>query len=371
MGSCSCSRISFLSTMFQDIINLFSLLFFINEGTYIEQILMIEREIFMQNSVNTDSCTQPLITVITPSYNSEYIFESINSVLNQTYEKIQYIVIDDGSRQFNRSGIQKFIQKNKKSNLIDYIIIQNKENLGTVKTLNIGLKLAKGEYIFNLAADDAFYDKEVLKEWVVEFKSRKARIITGSRAVYDSSLTYLKETLPSEDDIKLLEVEGPKRIFERLLRSNFILGCCTAISKQLIDEFGFYDEEYVLLEDYPWMLMLSRNGVRIEYWNRPVVKYRLGGVSTPVKFNPVYKHDSDLVLEKEILPYVKYPFYAKVLYVKWKFLHKEHGSFQRFYMLLKARKQFYLIPFLCFIYPLSSVRIARDKIKAIIRKKIN
>lgn len=322
----------------------------------------------MQNEINTDIYESPLITVITPAYNSEFIFESISSVLNQTYERIQYIIIDDGSRQFDESMVRTFIEKNKKSNLVDYIVIQNQNNIGTVKTLNIGLKLAIGKYIFNLAADDIFYDKEVLREWVVEFRTRNSHILTGIRAVYDSTLTCLEGMLPTADEIKLLESENPKKIFEKLLKANFIFGCCTARSKQLVDEFGFYDEDYFLLEDYPSMLMLSRNGVKIGFWNRPVVKYRLGGVSAPEKFNSTYEYDSDLVLEKEILPYIKHPFYAKILYTKWKFMQKEHGKFLRSYKQLKRKRQFYFVPFLCLRFPLQVLGSVKYKVKTILKK---
>ncbi len=318
----------------------------------------------MPKKSNSDYCDDILVTVITAAYNSDYIMESINSVLNQTYSKIQYIIIDDGSQYFSMSKVEKFIEINKRYNLVGYIILQNDKNIGTVKTLNKGIKLSKGEYIFNLAADDVFMNNDVIKGWVSKFKKERVQILTGIRVVYDITLNNMKCILPTADEIKILESGDSRKVFKRLLKSNFILGCCTAMSKELINEIGLYDEEYFLLEDYPLMLKLSRKGIKIGFWNQPVVKYRLGGVSTPEKFNPIYQHDSKLVLEKEILPYVRHPFYARVLYTKWEIMHKEHGNFMHLYSQIKIRNQNYLIPILYLRYPLSFVRNVKNKAKS-------
>lgn len=52
-----------------------------------------------------DKKRSPLISVITLSYNSEYLMESIRSVLRQTYENIQYVIVDDGSKEFDEQEI--------------------------------------------------------------------------------------------------------------------------------------------------------------------------------------------------------------------------------------------------------------------------
>ena len=89
----------------------------------------------------------PLITVLTLSYNSTYIYESIQSVLEQSYPHIEYIIVDDGSGVFCQDEIRTYIKNRKGNNLEDYQVIVHPQNLGTVKASNTGLVHSHGEYI--------------------------------------------------------------------------------------------------------------------------------------------------------------------------------------------------------------------------------
>lgn len=90
---------------------------------------------------------QPLVSVIIPAYNSEnYIAETINSALNQTYTNVEIIVIDDGSTD-NTLGIAKSFESEK-------IKVLSQPNKGASAARNKGLSTAQGEYIQFLDADD-------------------------------------------------------------------------------------------------------------------------------------------------------------------------------------------------------------------------
>lgn len=56
----------------------------------------------------------PLITVITLAFNSSYLLDSIRSVLDQTYPSIQYLIVDDGSSDFNKAAVCSYIEQHKK-----------------------------------------------------------------------------------------------------------------------------------------------------------------------------------------------------------------------------------------------------------------
>ena len=91
---------------------------------------------------------RPLVSVIIPLYNAEqYIYEALQSILNQTYQNIEIIIIDDGS--IDKS---KEIVKSISSSKITYI--QNEYNIGVSKTRNKGFDLAQGKYIALMDADD-------------------------------------------------------------------------------------------------------------------------------------------------------------------------------------------------------------------------
>lgn len=89
-----------------------------------------------------------LVTIILPVYNCErYLKESLHSIINQTYNMMEIIVINDGSTDSTERIISDFLSD-------DRIIFINRENRGLVYSLNEGIKLAKGEYIARMDADD-------------------------------------------------------------------------------------------------------------------------------------------------------------------------------------------------------------------------
>lgn len=310
----------------------------------------------------------PLITVITLSYNSEHLLESIQSVLDQTYEKIQYIIVDDGSRSFKKQKVIDYLESHKKGNIQEYIVFVNNENLGTVKSFNLALRQSRGSYIFNLAADDLFYDSDILKDWVKEFVRRNSIFMAGQMAVYSSDLMHFKEILPHPKESQLLKEGNLEKIFEAMTKKNFVIGCSTARSRIALEQYGYFDEAYFLLEDYPYALRLLRKKIPIDYWDRPVVKYRQGGVSSPQNFNKLYEHDSDLNFKKEILPYTKHPIRARIWYQYWKFDRQERGKFTSQYQHIQDTKKFYLVPFLCLRYPIPVLRGIKNRLIKIIKR---
>ncbi|MDE5121033.1 MAG: glycosyltransferase family 2 protein, partial [Trichodesmium sp. St19_bin1] len=90
----------------------------------------------------------PKVSIIIPVYNCElYITQGIESVLNQTYTDYEIIVIDDGSTDNTHQVLQPYMKK------IRYFFHENK---GLSATRNQGIKMAKGELIALLDADDLF-----------------------------------------------------------------------------------------------------------------------------------------------------------------------------------------------------------------------
>lgn len=92
---------------------------------------------------------RPKVTVIVPFYNSEkYICECVESLLNQTLKELEIICIDDGSTDDSSNIVQGYAQRD------DRIILISKPNKGYGHSMNLGLDLAKGEYVGILESDD-------------------------------------------------------------------------------------------------------------------------------------------------------------------------------------------------------------------------
>ncbi len=100
--------------------------------------------------------SEPLVTIVTPSYNQgQFIEETILSVLNQTYKNIQYIVVDGGSNDQTMEVVNKYIDQ------IDIII--HEEDSGQSDAINKGFKLAKGKLVGWINSDDVLYPDCVAK----------------------------------------------------------------------------------------------------------------------------------------------------------------------------------------------------------------
>ncbi len=111
----------------------------------------------------------PLVSIITPTYNrASFIEETINSILNQDYKNIEYIVIDDGSTDNTHELLNKY--KNK-------LTFIKQENKGEVLTINRGFSLVKGKIIGVVSSDDFLYPNAISK--IVKFFNDNEDIIVA------------------------------------------------------------------------------------------------------------------------------------------------------------------------------------------------
>lgn len=255
---------------------------------------------------------EDIFTIIILVYNNQqYIKECIDSVLEQNYEYIEIIISDDASQEFSRKGIEEYINENKKNNIINIIINENEQNLGTVKSINNGIKLATGNYFMTLACDDKLHDKNILKDIVDEFKRSNHMAIIGRIEILDATLENLIEVYPYPPIIEFFRKNEPIDIYKRLCEANCLPGPGFSYTRDLINMYGLYDEDYKLVEDYPRYVYLSRMGCRIWFMDRITVKHRYGvGVYSKAmnqrdnEIGNQYKKDKLLSRIKEIEPYI-------------------------------------------------------------------
>ncbi|BCZ47095.1 glycosyl transferase [Clostridium gelidum] len=245
----------------------------------------------------------PLVSTIILTYkNFKYIYEAIDSVLKQDYKNIELIINDDGSDNFNKDKLFEYIYINKNDNIKNVIINQNDQNIGTVRNYNTAIKLSSGEYFIGVASDDVFYDNSTITKIIEYFKKTNALIITTKRYLYDEKMKKLLQVLPKKKEIKMIKSLNCNDLFKELSKKNFISGASTPFSKKMIQKYGYFDEEYTLLEDYPTYLKLLKNNCKIHFFEIPIIRYRTEGISNNNIINPTLKQDLYKVIKKEILP---------------------------------------------------------------------
>ena len=183
----------------------------------------------------------PLVSVIVPCYNHEkFVEQAINSVLNQTYENIELIVIDDGSKDNSPLLLQQLSEKH-------HFYFVQQENKGTAITLNKYIEKSKGKYISILASDDVWLLDKIEKQ--VKHLEQNPKV--GANFGNVLSITAKNEILPfylqrfsnyGEYNFKdLLSLSAPLSALTNMLR------------KDALDKVGLFDKEFLLEDLYMWL----------------------------------------------------------------------------------------------------------------------
>ncbi len=223
----------------------------------------------------------PKITVLLSVFNDEkYIKQSINSILSQTFTDFELLIIDDCSTD-NTTDILK-VYKDPRIK----IIINNK-NIGITKSLNKGLKIARGEYIARHDSDDISYPDRLKKQF--NFLERnKSYVMVGSHTnVIDESsnhIEYWNDERTSEE------------IFYTLSYTNILTSSSIMFCKKILDVSGDYNETYDHTEDYELWYRISRKG-KIYVIPENLVKWR----KTKSGQSSVYSLETEQYLKKTVL----------------------------------------------------------------------
>ena len=280
--------------------------------------------------------TEPLVSVLMPVYNSPDVFASVASVLIQKGVSYELIVADDASAEFPEEALRSYVEENRGAELKAFVLLRNRENLGTVQTMNRALSFSKGTYVVGLAGDDVFYDDSVLASWVRAFEETGADIVTGRRQNYDPGLKLPLGSSPSRQSEQMLKALSPEDLFEAFALECLISGACTAWRRSALERYGAYDTHCRLIEDYPLYLRALRAGETIGFLDRFVIKYRGGGVSDEAGALPeAFEKDREWIYDHEILPYTRHPAQVKRCRRHW----RNDLRFDRKYAALRGRFQ--------------------------------
>lgn len=242
--------------------------------------------------------------------NYEYITEAVDSVLEQDYERIELIVSNDGSKDFDEEELAKYIELKKRDNIENVVINNNEKNVGTVKNVNIACEAANGDYIMIMAADDALYNAKVLSRFAKSFENenKNAYCISAKIAMCKHSLDEIAYMEPSEDGISVIKSKDSKKIFSTLSHTAIIPTTSTCYRRELFEELGKHDEDYFIIEDVSLYLKMARLNYEFGWIDDFVAtRHRDGGISHGNARNKSetyrrYRFDEILLFVKEILP---------------------------------------------------------------------
>lgn len=260
------------------------------------------------------SSNQPLVSVVIPCYNHEkFVQHSIQSVINQTYENIELIIIDDGSKDNSVIKIQEMVESCKKRFV--RFEFRNRLNLGLSSTLNEGLNWAKGKFFSPLASDDSYLMDKILIQ--VQYL-----LINYNVVALSGNIIYI-----DENDIKISQtsIEEKKVSFTEIITHNYFLPAASQIIKtDVIKRIGGYDE-ILLIEDWDMWLRIAVEG-EIYFIKDVLAHYRIHGKNTS-KNSRAMNRDRLIILKKYKEDKVYFKALSKTIWINFKQTNSKKISF--------------------------------------------
>ncbi len=202
----------------------------------------------------------PKVSIVIPVYNgSEFLKESIESALAQTYKNIEVIVVNDGS---NDGGKTEKIAKSYEKRIKYY----RKENGGVSTALNLGIKKMTGEYFSWLSHDDVYYPDKIYEQMRILKNHRADCIIFSNFECIDSRSRFIRV---NNNKIKL-----DMKFKYSLIYSTPIHGCTVLVPVKCFNETCFFDETLKTVQDYDLWFKFS-DKYKFIYIDKILVKSRL------------------------------------------------------------------------------------------------
>ncbi len=194
------------------------------------------------------------VSVVMPAYNAEnFISQSIESVLTQTYSNIELVIVNDGSTDNTPSIIESYVTQ-----YPGKIIFVNKSiNEGTAKTISRALKETTGDYISWLSADDLYFDT-MIESQLNYLLSNPNMDACFSKSVIIDENNNLKRIDYFTDDLAKTVLSDSHWIYHQLLfYGNAFHGCSLLGKKKIFTDTGDFNPNFKYAHDYEYWLRLA------------------------------------------------------------------------------------------------------------------
>jgi glycosyltransferase involved in cell wall biosynthesis len=208
-----------------------------------------------------------LISIITPFYNVEsYIIKSLTSALNQSYNNIEIILVDDASTDSSLAVVHKILDESEHGKCVK--IISHEHNRGVAAARNTGIENSTGDYIYFLDSDDEL-PVNAISDLVSVAENGNSDIIIGDYDVLGGNKSdYI--SIDSTTD----NVLGSQKVLNSFLLRNWNDGTCNKlVSLKLIDKYHIRFQEGIVHEDVLWSFEISLHAQSLSYCHKVTYHY--------------------------------------------------------------------------------------------------
>lgn len=254
-----------------------------------------------------------LVSAVVVTYNSaDTVIETLDSIYNQTYPRIELIVSDDYSTDNTREIVREWCRTHRQR--FERVLIRNpKRNLGVVKNCNHAFSFASGNWIAAIGGDDEWLTNciECKVKYVTEYNCEILLTRIEPFGMKGINLNKIKNYC--EKGYKLIQTDISKQQSE-IVKGNFIAGPMGGFfSKEFFFKEGGYDEGYPNIEDYPFYYKLIMSGYKIPFLDEVLVRYRVADGSlcnsNMYELNDFMKSKRAFFYRKQLWGLLKYRYF--------------------------------------------------------------
>ncbi|MCP3940418.1 MAG: glycosyltransferase family 2 protein [Desulfobacteraceae bacterium] len=222
-----------------------------------------------------------LVSICIPTYNNgQYIGETLESLINQTYKNIEIIVSDNASTDNTKAIVSA---KKSKDSRIYYF--RNDENLGYVNNIKNAVSKAKSDIIAIYHSDDIYEPTIIEKELIQLLENDNVGAVFSAFASFNEQYSNKLEFSQLYDQLTAYSIYdckkniffgGIKEYLPVITKHGNIFSCPSLMcKKQIYQDIGGYTDEYPTNEDFDLWLRLLKSGYNLLMLNEPLLHYRI------------------------------------------------------------------------------------------------
>lgn len=202
---------------------------------------------------------KPLVSVLMVNYNkADLIGQSIESVLQQSYSNIQFLILDDGSTDESCEVIEKYARQDSRIEPYYY-----NENRHICAVTNEGLKKIRGQYVARIDSDDLWTSDKLERQLEFMLQKEDCRIcFTGADVIDENGNNINKDDSEFFELLNMAQMTREENLRFFFIHGNYLFHSSVLMTKELVQELGDYNLAYCQIHDF-------------DYWVRAVRKCEL------------------------------------------------------------------------------------------------